>query len=217
MSSILRALKKLEHDPRHLEENRPLDTSFVPLADTVPHKSFANILLITVGGGIICGLIVLAGWWVFSGKNETPSLSLPEIEQQVSMPKQSPSGPVAPDKTEQIQAAAETAFIADPERIGKNSREKIALPAQNNFPAAAGMQSANIQPEKNEIQQLNGPDMKLQAITWSRESHKRIAVINNRILHEGESVSGYLLVTINQDDVVLGRNGRTWQLSFRTK
>ena len=217
MSSILRALKKLEHDPRHLEENRPLDTRFVPLAETAPHKSFAHILLITIGGGIICGLVLLAGWWVFSGHNETPSPTLPEIEQQVSTPKQSPSGPVVSDKTEQIQDAAGAAIIADPERIEKKSSEEITLPAQNNFPAAADMQSAGIQPQKLEMQQLNGPDMKLQAITWSRESHKRIAVINNRILHEGETVSGYLLVTINQDDVILGRNGKTWQLSFRIK
>ena len=59
--------------------------------------------------------------------------------------------------------------------------------------------------------------MKLQALTWSREPHKRIAVVNNRILHEGESVSGYLLITINQDDVVFDREGKTWKLSFRTK
>jgi type II secretory pathway component PulC len=172
--------------------------------------------LLTIGGGIICGLVVLAGWWLFSGKNETHSLSPPEIAQQVSMPQQSPPEPVASDKTEQVQAAAETAINSGPETISKNSREKIALPAQNNFPAAADMRSAGIQPEMLEVPQLNGPDMKLQAVTWSRESHKRIAVINNRILHEGETVSGYLLVTINQDDVVLGRDGRTWKLLFHT-
>jgi hypothetical protein len=178
--------------------------------------------LLTIGGGIICGLVVLAGWWMLSGKNETHSLSPPEIEQQVSMPQQSPPEPAASDKAEQIQAAAETAVNSGPDTtspttIGKNSSKKIALPVQNNFPAAAGMRSAGIQPEMIEVPQFNGPDMKLQAVTWSRESHKRIAVINNRILHEGETVSGYLLVTINQDDVVLGRDGRTWKLSFRTK
>ena len=239
MSSILRALKKLEHDPRHLEDNRPLDTKFVPLADTVTHKPYATLLLTTIGGGIICGLVFLAGWWVFSGKTETPPVPPQEVTQQVSMPQQSAPGPAAPVKILQHQAiSAEMAINTGPETtsptigknssfnsglettspttIGKNSREKISLPAQNNFPPAA-MQRAAIQPEKVEIPQLNGPDMKLQAITWSRESHKRIAVISNRILHEGETVSGYLLVTINQDDVVLTRDGRTWKLSFRTK
>ena len=34
MSSILRALKKLESEPRHQEESQSLENKFMPLADT---------------------------------------------------------------------------------------------------------------------------------------------------------------------------------------
>ena len=57
--------------------------------------------------------------------------------------------------------------------------------------------------------------MKLQAVTWSKAPQKRITVINNRILREGEMVSGYFINTINPDDVVLTLDGEKWKLLFR--
>jgi hypothetical protein len=265
LSSILRALKKLENDPRHLEDNRPLDNRFVPLADTRPHKSFTNIILLTVGGAIICGLVFFAGWWVYSEKNEPAPVSSPEITQQISMPQHSPpvlaeelrsppspapseqptltidsdtarvtadqessTGPLSlpepafqqipPEETEHIQKPANTADVSGPETRNQASIEKVAVPVKSKSSVAASVISkSDIQPDKIEIPQLNDPGMKLQALTWSREPHKRIAVINNRILHEGEMVSAYLLVTINQDDVILGRDGKIWKLLFHTK
>ena len=64
---------------------------------------------------------------------------------------------------------------------------------------------------------LYDPEMKLQAITWSKDPQKRIVVINNRILHQGDAVSGYLIDTINQDDVLLSDAGEKWKLLFRIK
>ena len=64
---------------------------------------------------------------------------------------------------------------------------------------------------------LNDPEMKLQAITWSKDPQKRIAVINNRIMRQGDVVSGYRIDTINQDDVVLSDAGEKWKLLFRIK
>ena len=59
--------------------------------------------------------------------------------------------------------------------------------------------------------------MKLQAITWSKDPQKRIVVINNRILRQGETVSGYRIDTINQDDVIINDAGEKWKLVFRIK
>ena len=89
MSSILRALKKLENEPRHLEENQPLDSKFVPLADTEPQRTYHGIFMVVLGGGIVCGLVVLAGWWLLSEKPHPP----PAATQQVSRssPKQDES------------------------------------------------------------------------------------------------------------------------------
>jgi hypothetical protein len=42
-------------------------------------------------------------------------------------------------------------------------------------------------------------------------------VISNRIVREGEMASGYLLVTINKDDVILSQNRKKWRINFRIK
>ena len=69
MSSILRALKKLESDSRQIEENPSLDSRFVSLADTGPRRSLFSFFFMA-GTGIICGLVVLAGWYLFSGRHQ---------------------------------------------------------------------------------------------------------------------------------------------------
>jgi hypothetical protein len=251
-------LKKLENDPRHQEDNQSLDYKFVPLADTAPEKSWANIILIAVAGGAVCGLVFFGGWWMFSKKNPQPPIAPLEISQQIpasqqvspaasemlpppetTTPVKSTVSPnsvtveatadpvskpgslalqepdlqeITPEETSPVQAAVEP----DNKTIYKDPRETIAPPVKKASPAVIRAQTSP-PPEKAEIPLLKDPDMKLQALTWSREPHKRIAVVNNRILHEGESVSGYLLITINQDDVVFDREGKTWKLSFRTK
>jgi len=68
-----------------------------------------------------------------------------------------------------------------------------------------------------EIPILHDADMKLQSISWSKNPSKRLAVISNRIVREGGTVSGYLLVTINKDDVILSQNREKWRINFRIK
>jgi hypothetical protein len=261
LSSILRALKKLENEPRHLDETQPLDSKFVPLADTSPKKSPAGILFMVIGGGIVCGLVILAGWWLFSEK----TLSPPAVPQQTSQQNLQQSekaaaklkeleiserpyasvepakpildmtairgttdqGPELPqvqtpqplsvtiEQKEAISADKQTAglIIKMPETTSTEisdqvSAEKVAVPVTR-------APEVTTKIEEVEIPLLKDPDMKLQAITWSKNPQKRIAVINNRILRQGEVAHGYRVDTINQDDVVLSDGGEKWKLLFR--
>jgi hypothetical protein len=263
VSSILRALKKLENEPRHLEETQPLDSKFVSLADTGTQRPVSSIFLMVVGTGIVCGLVILAGWWLLSEKPQ-PS---PAVTQEISRPNSKPdkSSPVpqqdlnkAPDsavsekpdqfsmETPETTKAVEQFMEAQPSSL-KDSALEVA--AQENIPTVkiqtpketipaqetpslksneliiqpvdktvASSFSTPVAPSKTveaKIPKLNDPDMKLQAVTWSRAPQKRIVVINNRILREGEMVSGYLIRTINQDDVILSQEGTKWKLLFR--
>ena len=254
MSSILRALKKLENEPRHLEENQPLDSKFVPLAETEPQRTFRSISMLVLGGGIVCGLVVLAGLWLLSEKPQSPP---PQISQSSSRPDESRAPefdsnkaqtvsekpvmktPVTPKKVEQVRLAEPTGLeepalrtikeeyfpaaevqtpkeaIPTQEFSSEKSSEKIEKPAEKPVVASG---SIPISPQKTvepEIPKLKDPGMKLQAITWSKAPQKRITVINNRILREGEMVSGYIIKTINTDDVVLTLDGEKWKLLFR--
>ena len=263
MSSILRALKKLESDPKHMAERSSLESKFVPLADTGQQKTPAGLIMIVLGGGIVCGLVILAGWWLFSETSGTPSLAPQEISQKnqeqaemfpaiareaaVSEPEAlevAPSIPAAditaPTKIADELPETPAAKITEPSSpaiMPKNVRpdDEPALESAARETSAPGPEIAAEAPPQEvavadtripdistsvkeiEIPVLYDPEMKLQAITWSKDPQKRIVVINNRILHQGDAVSGYLIDTINQDDVLLSDAGEKWKLLFRIK
>jgi len=245
LSSILRALKKLENEPRHLEETPVLGSKFVPLADTGRQKTWKGILIPVLGGAIVCGLVILSGWWLFSEKNQPPPPDVPQIITRPG-PQQAQTVPAAPMEADTpAPAAADSLPGAPPVKVVAPSAP--ALEQRTDMPgaeraAAAAIQVPAAQPEtikqvapeaedvagvrgpepsikftESEIPLLNDPEMKLQAITWSKDPQKRIAVINNRILRQGERVYGYHIDAINQDDVVLSDAGEKWKLLFRIK
>jgi Type II secretion system protein B len=261
LSSILRALKKLENEPRHLEENQPLDSKYVTLADTEPQRKYPGIFMMVLGGGIVCGLVILAGWWLLSEKpqpppavteqafrtssklveSRTPALDINKAQVQTALEKPAKplmAQPETPEKIEQVRepepaglekpafrtikedissVEVQTPDKTVPTQITPSLKTGGQISKPDEKPAVASV-STPVTPPKTvalEIPRLKDPDMKLQAVTWSRAPQKRIAVINNRILREGEMVSGYLISKINQDDVVLSLDGEKWKLLFR--
>jgi len=61
---------------------------------------------------------------------------------------------------------------------------------------------------------ITGSNLKLQALAWSEEADRRMAVINGSIVHEGESVDGYQVLKIRAEDVVVRKGGKSWRLEF---
>ena len=69
-------------------------------------------------------------------------------------------------------------------------------------------------PEILSLKVLEGLEINLQAISWAPGAERRIAVINNSIVKEGDRVSGFLVFKINRDDVILSEGGELWKLNF---
>jgi len=61
---------------------------------------------------------------------------------------------------------------------------------------------------------LNDSKIKLQALAWFNDAARRIAVINGRIVREGESMDGYQINQIRQEDVVVSDGRQSWSLEF---
>jgi hypothetical protein len=59
--------------------------------------------------------------------------------------------------------------------------------------------------------------LKLQAISWSSNPEKRIAVINNHVVREGGSVEDGTVARIEKEYVVIDAKGEEWQLKFRLR
>jgi type II secretory pathway component PulC len=56
--------------------------------------------------------------------------------------------------------------------------------------------------------------LKIQAIAWAPDPQERMAVIDNRILREGDSVGGYTIIAIAEDQILLSGEGRRWKIIF---
>ena len=67
---------------------------------------------------------------------------------------------------------------------------------------------------KQKILPLKNDSLKIQAIAWAEEPASRIAVIDNRVLTEGDSVQGYRLVIIEKDSVILHYSDNDYRLKF---
>jgi hypothetical protein len=64
---------------------------------------------------------------------------------------------------------------------------------------------------------LDDSKLKLQAIAWSDDAARRIAVINNHVVREGESVEGFSVTQIRQDDIIVNDGTESWRLEFGLK
>lgn len=64
---------------------------------------------------------------------------------------------------------------------------------------------------------FNDSKLKLQAIAWSQDASRRMVVINSRIFREGETVDGFSITQIREDDVIITDGSEIWRLEFSLK
>lgn len=90
--------------------------------------------------------------------------------------------------------------------IPRDTRSAAAAPPKKSMSRAA-----------RSYQRMDDSKLKLQAIAWSKDAAQRLAVINGHIVREGESVDGFLVNKIRQEDVVVNDGSASWQLEFGLK
>lgn len=67
------------------------------------------------------------------------------------------------------------------------------------------------------ISVIEDPGLSLQAISWSADPEKRLAIINGKICREKEHVGGYVIDAINTGDVVVSKGGKAGKLVFKIR
>jgi hypothetical protein len=80
-------------------------------------------------------------------------------------------------------------------------------------PAAGAKQPTPTRPRVT-YDRVDDSKLKLQALVWSDDAARRMVVINGRIVHEGESVDGYQVTKIREEDVIVNGGGKSWRLEF---
>ena len=117
---------------------------------------------------------------VSPGEN-TPGAVGPDRSRDVPMRSKGAANPGNPRVTVQKKLPAHTAA----DRSGSDRPQKAPVNEYANTP------------------RLTDGRLKVHAIAWSAEAEERMAVVNSRVVHEGDSIDGFLIVAIRPEDVVV--------------
>lgn len=100
--------------------------------------------------------------------------------------------------------------LADPKNSNRNQRRtSVRSPTQRT--------RSPVKEASRTYRRLNDSKLKLQAIAWSNDAAQRLAVVNGHVVREGESVEGYSVTQIRQDDIIISDGSESWRLEFGLK
>lgn len=263
MSSILKALKKLEDERLSPGKERPWLREIqgkVPVSDRlmggwITHQRFFAVCTAALLGFAGAAIIILKAD-IF----EKPAVQVHPKKQQAATPAvktlsdhktqakkampmaagvlstvQLPTQKEAWLKTQKVipkrfslaTPAPEIAVSPVQQPVSASFLPKTSTSISNalterNAQAAAATDAGRIiektAPERTTaVQVLNNEMIRLQAISWSHDPANRIAVINNRIVRQGDRIESYIVAEINKDDVILEQGPEMWQIQFRPR
>ena len=232
MSSILKALKKLEQDT---------DTTLGMQAGIIvkptnrpgirPVIIQSLIIVTTLAIFAAVGFIINRKPNIFPRQSPTPAVGISQKTMENAMLKTDqirkeslPQQPVA----FRNEPAKPVDIIKKPLSIGidaktvklEDTHTGVEKP-QVSPPKSKAYYSEPIHsdvPAPTEIIKINdNVGLKLQAISWSTNANERIVVINGQICREGEHVNGYVVKQINPSDVMVSNGSTSGKLSFKIR
>ena len=106
-----------------------------------------------------------------------------------------------------------------PQQLSQQSGLNVSpkVPVKQSRPTRALPRKADRSPSKDRyagLPRFSDSKLKLQAIAWAHEASQRLAVINSRIVREGDSVDEYSIVQIRSEDVIVNDGTESWRLEF---
>lgn len=70
------------------------------------------------------------------------------------------------------------------------------------------------QESKTSLRLLRDDALTLQAVAWSSDPERRMAVINEQIVREGTTIDGYTIAAIREKSVVVRKGAEAWELRY---
>ena len=222
MSSILKALKKLETNQDQQDLVGSLSKT-VRLQKKKPGKS-RSFSATVKGAGIIVVLVVLAAGSLI-GINRVIKKEVKttagDLAQKSNVLQTEPVKEINAEKTKEKQVSRSGPVISSkalldkpPSRINPKASalppkntvskpEKSEVPEKSKPAPLSPKPSSVSRSEENGIKIDRDSGLKLMAIAWSAIPADRIAVINGRIVREGEAIDGVFISRINENEVIL--------------
>jgi hypothetical protein len=215
VSTILQALKRLEKE--RAVRTAPTQPAMLQSFDTrqVLHRAAAfSWLRGKVLTWSVAALAISVGaiaWHLYSRSGPPgPQMPPPSTHgvQQATVPSGARPQAVA-DATPRAKSA--------PARDGRfASEDQWAAPVQPPVapPAARAAPARQAPGDYAGAERLTDERLTVQAIAWSTNADDRMAVINNRVVREGNVVDGFTIVAIEEQIIYVREGGRLWQVRF---
>ena len=245
MSSILNALKKLESDTPQTIRTRIWSRAIIhkkrPHVSIKPPRGRYTILI----GLFCLVSLALAGHYVYINESRPITHLIPAklsflmnaiMSQKLSTPISKPITKKitvnAPNDVKknlpQIKISKKHARIPIKKNIEKSPTQP-SLALRTTYPpssaeprntvkntAGADIKHVTIHPKKASRNPIpNAASLTLQAIAWSDIPAERIAVINGKILREGDAMEGVTVTGIEKDAVAIRKGSKNMTLKFR--
>lgn len=213
MSSILRALKKLDEDAASSENGAGAQQ--VTMRRMVDRKTraprFMNRLFFV---SLVLLMVSAAVWFITNWKHSAPEPE-PVIEPVVSSPK-SPALPVTPADS---KAPVESDNKAPVGPVAPNNKAPVGSPPVtriNNKVPVAFNDKAPVEPaNKTPVGPVAAPQLVLSGVLWSDNPAKRMALINGRYLKEGDKIEGAVVFRIGKKTVTMKSGDRKWTVNLK--
>jgi len=234
MSSILRAMKKAE---QAVAAGQPAGAEAGPVAASAAHAPRARLAPrhTAIAAGILAIAVALWGGIHFSRPAQKPDAPLAVGAPGQAAPKRVasglPSGPaqgvgrpkasrVANDETPTQPVQAPPA-ISNPAQGAPQAPADESRPAGVPEPGAAPVLGDQADPPADAhvsagppAPPAKRPELTLEGIVWSDDPKARIAVINGKMVREGETIQGVRIQSIGENNVAVSAADDRWTVRF---
>jgi len=224
MSSILKALKKLEEEKNLLDEHKEINVSREILKQNSGNRKIIRWLWL-LGSSAAIVIIILTAALLSKSPPDAPVKSgePPMAARQPTLPTlplEKP--PVAADRTRSATGIRPSALLPATEPPARQRPESpVEAPRQMEAvqpPTAAAPPAA---PPKTDPVVTVAPGrptagstltLTLSGIAWNKDSADRLAIINGQPIATGATLNGIVVEEILPDRVKISRNGRFFEL-----
>ncbi len=242
MSSILKALKKLEEETEIKEESAGWIDPVQTKRDAASYDRKGLKIKLAVFISIIAVCFILGFREMRRLSTQLSAAPPPAQELNKKTPRHpEPKEEAAPlaittasmaaDALEPSKPAVESVSpapepikpIPEPEKVANTlpmiPKESNSLPVAatetGKKPGNQAMVEERTQPVKTEPVQMEDARLTLQAIVWSEKPSDRFAIVNERIVREGDAVDGISILLIEKSAIRFKEGTKEWSQTFR--
>ncbi len=203
MSSILRALKKLDEDSVS-RENQPgeqkVKMKHMVHRPTKTSRVVTRVLFVSVVFLLVVTAVLIRGWYPRRAKEQPPQ---PVVEHT---PPPGKSLQVQPGEERPPQPVGERPVT--PESKLRQSVERLEKRMEKVPPLKTGE-------NKGLVKSTPKPGIKLEGILWSQEAARRLALINDRYFKEGDKIEGASITEIGKKEVTFQLGDEKWTIRLK--